>query len=643
MAGAPAGLAQDSVALTPGGNDALSAYDAAAQRVRYAVDLSPLTTSWNNPILVGPVAKASRDVDPMFRTQILGSLAVSPTMGQNLSFASRSYARWTTPGQGVSATANAAPGESIALTGLRVHFGLGFSDFSLSPSNAVGCLVGRDAATFTRLYVERVVGASSRAAAAGSDTSTISLGAIDNTGLLAIRADNFNAATSTAGRLLGDNILRVATALRSGAVNTLTASGSTNTAADAAATTYVVSNESTPTNTPSLMSQPGVGPFTLVYDFASRFRSGASGPTFAHLPAGSSGHRGNPSYSTVNYFGGTAGTVASIAMPSPAGVPNRLMAFGLAYGSGGSAPLIAGTPRLFTLPSPVSVPGFTANSAGTAAFNQYLSQTGFRGGNGQVGIGSLSVGGLVLAATATDPTAGPFIAVMSANNVAETWTVAAYPGMPVRSSQNGPSIGALKTTGLALSAPAVDRSGNVYFVASWQPALQPEAVGLFRAVTTTGGYPAGGYQLELMLSTGQSIAGPNSGRTYTVTSLTLSDQNSVASGTLFSGSLLQDLDPKTRPARDTSIRTFGGLAVNAVVTYDNAGTPEAYDAVLFVGPAEGLECPADFNASGTVELTDIFNFLNAWFTGNPLADFNRNGSVELTDIFAFLNAWFSGC
>jgi hypothetical protein len=53
-------------------------------------------------------------------------------------------------------------------------------------------------------------------------------------------------------------------------------------------------------------------------------------------------------------------------------------------------------------------------------------------------------------------------------------------------------------------------------------------------------------------------------------------------------------------------------------------------------------CPADFNHTGGVTVQDIFDFLNAWFAGNPAADFNGNG-LSVQDIFDFLNAWFAGC
>jgi hypothetical protein len=54
-------------------------------------------------------------------------------------------------------------------------------------------------------------------------------------------------------------------------------------------------------------------------------------------------------------------------------------------------------------------------------------------------------------------------------------------------------------------------------------------------------------------------------------------------------------------------------------------------------------CPADFNCSGTLEVQDIFDFINAWLASDPHADFNRVNAVTIDDIFDFLNAWFTGC
>jgi hypothetical protein len=116
---------------------------------------------------------------------------------------------------------------------------------------------------------------------------------------------------------------------------------------------------------------------------------------------------------------------------------------------------------------------------------------------------------------------------------------------------------------------------------------------------------------------------------------------------------------------DTVLGVWAGscpAAAGAVLVCDDDSCPPRQSRVAFVaqagtpyyvrlgaystgsGPATLTRfCPADFNQGGSVELLDIFAFLNAWFARDPAADFNGVGGVELLDIFAFLNAWFSGC
>ena len=57
----------------------------------------------------------------------------------------------------------------------------------------------------------------------------------------------------------------------------------------------------------------------------------------------------------------------------------------------------------------------------------------------------------------------------------------------------------------------------------------------------------------------------------------------------------------------------------------------------------GWPCAADFNMTGGVTVNDIFDFLAAWFAGDPRADFNGLGGISVQDIFDFLSAWFAGC
>jgi hypothetical protein len=65
--------------------------------------------------------------------------------------------------------------------------------------------------------------------------------------------------------------------------------------------------------------------------------------------------------------------------------------------------------------------------------------------------------------------------------------------------------------------------------------------------------------------------------------------------------------------------------------------------VLTSGSAMLTICAADASCSGTLEVQDIFDFLNNWFAGLPSADFDGQNGLEVQDIFAFLNAWLAGC
>ncbi|MCC6319956.1 MAG: hypothetical protein IT438_00790 [Phycisphaerales bacterium] len=54
-------------------------------------------------------------------------------------------------------------------------------------------------------------------------------------------------------------------------------------------------------------------------------------------------------------------------------------------------------------------------------------------------------------------------------------------------------------------------------------------------------------------------------------------------------------------------------------------------------------CRADMNGDGSATVQDIFDFLDAWFAGEPDADINQVGGVTVQDIFDFLAAYFGGC
>lgn len=53
-------------------------------------------------------------------------------------------------------------------------------------------------------------------------------------------------------------------------------------------------------------------------------------------------------------------------------------------------------------------------------------------------------------------------------------------------------------------------------------------------------------------------------------------------------------------------------------------------------------CKADFNQAGGITVQDVFDYLAAYFTGQPSADTN-GGGVTVQDLFDFLSVYFVGC
>jgi hypothetical protein len=92
---------------------------------------------------------------------------------------------------------------------------------------------------------------------------------------------------------------------------------------------------------------------------------------------------------------------------------------------------------------------------------------------------------------------------------------------------------------------------------------------------------------------------------------------------------------------------FGGGFQSQVTLSPTTGTMYyirvgGYQAAAGMGVLHVRTCLPDFNCDGMVSVQDIFDFLNAWFAGNPRADIN-GGGLSVQDIFDFLNLWFAGC
>lgn len=103
---------------------------------------------------------------------------------------------------------------------------------------------------------------------------------------------------------------------------------------------------------------------------------------------------------------------------------------------------------------------------------------------------------------------------------------------------------------------------------------------------------------------------------------------------------------------------LGGGQAHAMATFDPDGVGPRPEALFVVGefthagghPSRGIArwgpadvvCIADINRRGGVTVDDLFDFLAAYFAGNPRADIN-GGGLGVQDIFDYLAAYFSGC
>ncbi len=98
------------------------------------------------------------------------------------------------------------------------------------------------------------------------------------------------------------------------------------------------------------------------------------------------------------------------------------------------------------------------------------------------------------------------------------------------------------------------------------------------------------------------------------------------------------------------IFTASGATTNHLTLTNGAGYAQVFRVVVSnsAGHVESSEatvsyCHPDFNCSGTLEVLDIFEFLNAWFMGDVRADYDFMNGLGVPDIFEFLNEWFLGC
>jgi hypothetical protein len=106
------------------------------------------------------------------------------------------------------------------------------------------------------------------------------------------------------------------------------------------------------------------------------------------------------------------------------------------------------------------------------------------------------------------------------------------------------------------------------------------------------------------------------------------------------------LDPAGVPIANGTDSEAGAAMItrngSTLVTSARFVTTQGYDSYRVGLTSLGLPaCPGDFNASGAVTVQDVFDFLAAFFSGEPGADVNGVEGVTVQDIFDFLAAYFA--
>ncbi|MGQ0628236.1 MAG: hypothetical protein ACT4PL_09090, partial [Phycisphaerales bacterium] len=188
------------------------------------------------------------------------------------------------------------------------------------------------------------------------------------------------------------------------------------------------------------------------------------------------------------------------------------------------------------------------------------------------------------------------------------------------------------TAGPSISSPAMDALGNLYFLATVslkKPGGPKLTTALIRANYASA---TGAYELEQLAEVGDIIAGQNSTLNYQIQFLSTADADSVDSGSIFAGNIVQDLTPGLA-AGDLGYadpRSLAALVLRCKIVYDrnndglfldptvsgNAGSPDqGYNVAMVVmpGPTPPAGNPLDFNGDGFVEPGDLDEFITAFF------------------------------
>ncbi len=555
----------------------------------------------------------------------------------------------------------------------------GTTDNDASYNAIVGAVVNVLPNNPGRLYVARRT-AATNGAAPSENSSQFGFGAVDANGNVAFRSDGFGA--TGPNTIAGNNLFRVSMLDRTcDTLNFIDINGGNDAAATTDVLRGFGNAANTPTILPeSLAGRPVLLGSTFNGDYIHEATPGSTSSSFAHRP-NTSDQRGNVAFSQFAAITPAAGAcpedlngdgnvgaqdlAALLGTWGQSGTPADLNSDGvvgaqdlaLLLGNWGPCPLadVAGSAAFlsksnagsgdtdslsvwtvdndgavvdaatFTRPNSATDPvtGLTITvgmpTGAEYLFEHYRSQVAFRGGNGQVAIGSdpdtdrslLSAVAFFDGGNASDPENYVLVADFDPDDPADVnWSLAAHPFKPICDAA-GNEIGRLiflfdvtggDPFGPSISPPAFDRDGNIYFLSALEIDLPDGSTdtgtGLVRGVRN----PAGGWNLELVLQTGDVFTSANTGLDYQIRFLGIADNNSTSSGTFWSGNVLQSgaLDRAPSEFGDPGDpRALGGLVLSASIVYDvdqdenfdiptgANGVPgavdEQYNALLYIG------------------------------------------------------------
>lgn len=93
------------------------------------------------------------------------------------------------------------------------------------------------------------------------------------------------------------------------------------------------------------------------------------------------------------------------------------------------------------------------------------------------------------------------------------------------------------------------------------------------------------------------------------------------------------LDPAAMHAvdNDDAANWCAGSAAYGLGDLGTPGTPNL--------PCDGAACPADLDASGSVDVVDLLALLTAWSSGDPAGDLDGDGAVGTGDLLILLATW----